>query len=112
MWLLARIPDVVRMYVKKDEQMSGRTILVLCLIPAAVAPHVRLLLLLLAAAAEHLVEETELRGSGQGPETEQEEKFEHVYVRDCLRGKFKSLEKQGKVTTWWCCFVELGAVAH
>lgn len=49
--------------------VNGHTVLVLCLVPAAVAPHVCLLLLLLPAVAEHLVEEAELRGCGQRPET-------------------------------------------
>jgi hypothetical protein len=45
------------------------TILVLCLVPAAVAPHVGLLLLLLSSAAKHLIEKAKLRGCREGPET-------------------------------------------
>ena len=45
----------------RKERMDG-TVLILTLIPTTIAPNIlRLLLLLLSAAVEHLVEEAELR---------------------------------------------------
>lgn len=47
-----------------------RTSLILRLVPRTITPHILLLLvmLLLTSAAEHLVEESELRVSGEGEE--------------------------------------------
>jgi hypothetical protein len=68
--------------------MGRLTIAVLRLVPTAITPHIRLLLLLLlvSSTVEHLIEEAELRGRCEGPQTKKEEKLEHdCYTRLCAQ---------------------------
>jgi hypothetical protein len=85
-----------------DIRLCGRkyeirepTILVLCLVPRVVAPHVLLLLLLLLLlAAEHLVEEAELRVGREQPKAESsdgESEARHISDRESVQEKTISL---------------------
>jgi H/ACA ribonucleoprotein complex subunit 3 len=68
--------------------MGRLTIAVLRLVPTAITPHIRLLLLLLlvSSTVEHLIEEAELRGRCEGPQTKKEEELEHdCYTRLCAQ---------------------------
>lgn len=68
--------------------MGRLTIAVLRLVPTAITPHIGLLLLLLlvSSTVEHVVEEAELRGRCEGPQTNEEDKLEHgCYMRLCTQ---------------------------